>query len=77
MYGLRVRQCGWVSLIDVLEILAHDVGIVCAGVCGEDAEEIVGGYDLAASLCEIILKECKEGFIADAGAEFFEEVRAL
>ena len=43
----------------------------------EDAEEVVGGYDLAATLREIILKEGKESFVADARAEFFEEVCAL
>jgi hypothetical protein len=29
------------SLIDVLKILAHDVGIVRAGVCAQDTKEIV------------------------------------
>lgn len=66
-----------VSLIDVLKILAHDVGVVRAGMGGEDAEEVIGGDDLAATLREVILNERKEGFITNAGAEFFEEMRSL
>ena len=65
------------SLIDVSEILADDVGIVRAGVCGEDAEEIIGCDNLAATLCKVILKEGEEGFVPDARAEFVEEVRPL
>lgn len=62
--------------ICVSEIFEDEIGVIGAGVCGEDAEEIAGGHDLAASLFEVIFKESKEGFLANAGAQVFEEVRA-
>ena len=66
------------SLIDAAEVLVDEIGDVGGtGVGAQDAEEIVPGDDPAASLVEVILHETEEGFIADALADFFEEVCAL
>ena len=62
--------------VDVLKVLADEIGVVDGGVRGEDAEEIGGGGYLSILLDEIILQERKEGGVADAGAEIIEEVRA-
>ena len=64
------------ALINILKVLTNEIGEICAGMRAQNTEEIIGGDDLATALRKIILNECKESFVANAGAKVFEKMRA-
>ena len=54
------------NLIGILEVFTDEIRNINGGMGLQNTEEIIGCDDLAITLCEVILKESKEGFITNA-----------